>query len=214
MTWRRHLVQPLPDHIGDAEASALEALGIGLDALELGAVEPTSRVAVIGCGPIGLLVILALRAAGVTDILAAEPLPHRAAAAVRPAPDCWTTRRPRPIPSASWTSSSSAQATTPRSPGPHGSPGRVASSSWSGSPMATRRRSRRRWLGARASPSCMCHRMRPGHLERAIELVGGGAIDVVPLITHRYPLDEVDRAFEALVDRRGLKVVVLPNPGR
>ncbi|MFL5649867.1 MAG: zinc-binding dehydrogenase, partial [Chloroflexota bacterium] len=58
----------------------------------------------------------------------------------------------------------------------------------------------------------MCRRMRVGDLDRAIASVAGGKIDLAPLITHRYPLDEVDEAFEALVDRRGVKVVVLPAP--
>ena len=34
-------------------------------------------VAVIGCGPIGLMLIQAARAAGASSVIAADPLPHR-----------------------------------------------------------------------------------------------------------------------------------------
>ncbi len=34
---------------------------------------------------------------------------------------------------------------------------------------------------------------------------------VEPLITHHYPLDEIEHAFAAVVLRQGMKVVILPN---
>src|SRR6202012_2152115 len=40
-------------------------------------------VAVVGCGPIGLLLIQLLRAAGVSRVVTAEPLAHRREAAVK-----------------------------------------------------------------------------------------------------------------------------------
>ena len=40
-------------------------------------------VAVVGCGPIGLLLVQAARAAGARVVLAVDPLAHRRAAAER-----------------------------------------------------------------------------------------------------------------------------------
>jgi threonine dehydrogenase-like Zn-dependent dehydrogenase len=47
-------------------------------------------------------------------------------------------------------------------------------------------------------------------LTRAAELAG--SLDLTEIVTHRYPFDQVDAAFSALSDRRGLKVVVTPSP--
>ena len=211
MTWPRHLVRTIPDGIGDAEASVLEALGVALNAVDLGAVGPESRVAVLGCGPIGLLVIRALRASGVSDILAADPLTHRAAAAVAAgarllddpsALDAQVGEVDVVIECAGEDAAIS-RATRLARPG-----GRIVLVGIPGGDRTTFTASEARRKGL---TFVMCRRMRIGDLDRAIALVGAGTIDVAPLITHRYPLDEVGDAFEALVERRGLKVVVLPN---
>lgn len=211
MTWPRHLVRPIPDTIADAEASVLEALGVALNAVDLGAVEPSSRVAVLGAGPIGLLVIRALQAAGVGDVVAAEPLPHRAAAAVAAgarllddpsAPDDPNGEVDVVIECAG-TDAAVSRATQLARPG-----GRIVLVGIPDGDRTTFTASEARRKGL---TFVMCRRMRVGDLDRAIALVGDGTIDVAPLITHRYSLDEVGDAFETLVDRRGIKVVVLPN---
>jgi threonine dehydrogenase-like Zn-dependent dehydrogenase len=38
-------------------------------------------------------------------------------------------------------------------------------------------------------------------MRRGLALVAAGKLDMAPLVTHRYELDGVDRAFEALVAR-------------
>ena len=70
-----------PDSISDEAAPLLEPLGVALHAVDLGGAGPGTTAAVFGCGPIGLLLVQVLQAAGVTVELAADPLPHRAAAA-------------------------------------------------------------------------------------------------------------------------------------
>ncbi len=66
MAWPRHLLLPIPSDLDPIEACQLEALGVALRAVERAAVGPTTRVAVIGTGPIGLLVVRACRARGAT----------------------------------------------------------------------------------------------------------------------------------------------------
>src|SRR6185312_4769297 len=68
--------------ISDAGGAALEPLGVAIHAFDLGHVRLGARVAVVGCGPIGLLVVQLARAAGATEVLAVEPLPHRRRAAL------------------------------------------------------------------------------------------------------------------------------------
>ncbi len=81
VAWPEQLAHPLPGSISDEAAPLLEPLGVALHAVDLGGAGPGTTAAVFGCGPIGLLLVQVLQAAGVTVELAADPLPHRAAAA-------------------------------------------------------------------------------------------------------------------------------------
>jgi L-iditol 2-dehydrogenase len=57
----------------------------------------------------------------------------------------------------------------------------------------------------------VARRMQAPHLQQAINLVDAGVIDLAPLVTATYPMAEAHAAFEALVRREGLKLVVQPN---
>lgn len=46
---------------------------------------------------------------------------------------------------------------------------------------------------------------------QAVELLSSGALDVGALVTHRFPLDDLDEAVDAVRQRRGLKVAVTPG---
>ena len=83
LAWPSDLLHPLPDSVTDTDGALLEPLGVAIHALDLGHVRLGARVAVAGCGPIGLLLIAVLRAAGASHIAAFEPLPHRREAALR-----------------------------------------------------------------------------------------------------------------------------------
>ncbi|WP_250035240.1 zinc-dependent alcohol dehydrogenase [Paractinoplanes maris] len=83
MSWPADRLHRLPDAVSDDDGAMLEPLGVALHAYDHAHVRLASTVAVVGCGPIGLLLIqLALRG-GATQVLAAEPLPHRMAVAAR-----------------------------------------------------------------------------------------------------------------------------------
>jgi L-iditol 2-dehydrogenase len=209
MPWPRRLLRPIPSAIPDAEASTLEALGIALHAVHLAAIVSTSRVAVIGCGPIGLLVIRALVASGVTDILACDPLPHRLAAARAAGATVLAGEVPPSsavVDVAIECAGEDAAVDTAIEMARPG--GRVILVGIPGSDRTSFAASVARRKGLTL---VLCRRMRPDDLGRAIDLVAAGTIDVAPLITHRYPLEDVGEAFRALADRRGLKVVVEPR---
>jgi L-iditol 2-dehydrogenase len=59
------------------EAALAEPLAIAVHSLRLASIRPGESAAVIGAGPIGLLTIAALKAAGAGRIWAIEPIPHR-----------------------------------------------------------------------------------------------------------------------------------------
>jgi threonine dehydrogenase-like Zn-dependent dehydrogenase len=68
---------PVPDAMSDDAAALAEPLGIGVHAVAKAAITPQSAVLVIGCGPIGLATIAALRLQGVEKIIATDYSPMR-----------------------------------------------------------------------------------------------------------------------------------------
>jgi L-iditol 2-dehydrogenase len=83
MAWPSELLHPLPDGVPDAGGALLEPLGVAIHSVDLGHLPFAGTASVIGCGPIGLLLIAVLKAAGASSVLAVEPLAHRREAAAR-----------------------------------------------------------------------------------------------------------------------------------
>ena len=83
MAWPSDLLHPLPDGVSDADGAILEPLGVAIHSADLGHLPFAGTASVIGCGPIGLLLIQVLKAAGASSVLAVEPLAHRREAAAR-----------------------------------------------------------------------------------------------------------------------------------
>jgi len=81
LAWPSHRLHPLPGQLSDDEGALLEPLGVALHAVDLAHLRLASTVAVVGCGPIGLMLIQLARLAGATRVLATDPLPHRLEAA-------------------------------------------------------------------------------------------------------------------------------------
>ncbi|TVQ29532.1 MAG: alcohol dehydrogenase [Geminicoccaceae bacterium] len=79
---RRQIV-PLPEGFSPLEAVMLEPLGVAIHAVDLAKPRLLERVALLGCGPIGLLILEVLKVAGAGEIVAIDPQPHRRAAAAQ-----------------------------------------------------------------------------------------------------------------------------------
>jgi L-iditol 2-dehydrogenase len=212
MAWPDRLALDVPATLGDAEASLLEPLGVALHALDLGAIRPGMRCAVIGCGPIGLLVILALRAAGIEDIVACDPLAHRVEAArAAGAGVAWQdgaehgdVARAEVDVAFECAGEDNALGTAMALTRPAG---RIVLVGIPGTDRTTFIASAARRKGLTL---VLCRRMAPTDLGRAIALVEAGRIDLTGLVSDRFPLTEAPAAFAALAERRGLKVVVQP----
>lgn len=71
------LLHKLPDGIDYEQGALAEPAAVALYAVRSSKLKAGDTAAVFGCGPIGLLVIEALRAAGATDIYAIELSPER-----------------------------------------------------------------------------------------------------------------------------------------
>jgi L-iditol 2-dehydrogenase len=81
MAWPTRRLHVLPDRLSDAEGALLEPMGVAIHALDLAHVHFRSTVAVVGCGPIGLLALQLAARAGASQVLAVDPREHRRAAA-------------------------------------------------------------------------------------------------------------------------------------
>ena len=216
MAWPRRLLLPLPDSIAGDDVALLEPLGIALHAVGLGHVRAGMSAGVYGCGPVGLLLIRTLRAFGLGPILATDTLPHRVEAALASgaAEARLTAIDSQPVDVGSWgpvdvafevAGEDAALETALRTVRVGG---RVVVVGIPPTDSTTFGASLAREKGLSI---VMSRRMQPQHLLRAVELVDDGAIDLDGLISHRFPIGEGRAAFEALVSRAGLKVVVKPS---
>ncbi|HEX3917404.1 MAG TPA: zinc-binding dehydrogenase [Caulobacteraceae bacterium] len=77
------MLMAVPDHIPDAHAAAVEPFAVGAHAVAQADLDQDSVAMVIGCGPVGLAVIAALKARGFGPIVAADYSALRRAAAER-----------------------------------------------------------------------------------------------------------------------------------
>lgn len=230
MPWPSRLLYPLPDSVSDAAGAMLEPLGVALWALDLGHVPFGGSAAVIGCGPIGLLLVQLLRAAGARQVLAAEPLPHRREAAARWGADevIAAGSGPAATPPAGGT----VTAPVDRSNNDISGYGADVAFELAGNDEAVRlafevvRPGGRVVLGGipdsdttafRASLArrkgltiAMVRRMNEVY-PRAIDLAARGVVSLDPLVSSRVPLAGAPGAFEAAQRRTGLKVIIAPS---
>ena len=82
VAWPEAALHPVPDSIDDVAAALIEPLAIAVHAVERAGNVAGATVGVLGCGPIGLLIVAVARIAGVASIVATDPLAHRRDAAL------------------------------------------------------------------------------------------------------------------------------------
>jgi len=208
MPWPSHLLHPLPDAVSDAGGAMLEPLGVALWALGLGHVPFGGSVAVAGAGPVGLLLIQLLRAAGVSRIVAAEPLAHRRAAAVTwGADEAVTPREDISGYGADVAFELAGNDDAVRIALESVRPGaRVVLGGIPDSDATTFRASLARRKGLTIA---MVRRMNEVY-PRAIDLAARGVVALDPLVSSRTPLTDAPQAFAAAEERAGLKAIIAP----
>jgi L-iditol 2-dehydrogenase len=217
LAWPSLALHPLPDGISAADGAMLEPLGVALHALDLGHLRMGTVVAIIGAGPIGLLLLQAVRRAGATRVVVVEPLPHRRDAALRYGADVVldvdeagddTTLTAATGPTGADVAFELAGcdqavefALRAARPGARVVLGGIPDEDRTAFPASLARR--------KGLTLVLVRRMNDAY-PRAIRLVEQGMIDVSSVVTHRYPLDCVAEAFVTAAGRKGLKVIVEP----
>lgn len=205
LSWPTHRLHPLPDSLDGVAGALLEPLGVAIHSVDLGHVDVADRVAVIGCGPIGLLIAQVCAAAGATVALAVDPLEHRRAAvqadvAIAPG-EPWEGPEVDVVFEAAGTDEAVDLALRAARPG-----ARVVLAGIPSGDETTFSASIARRKGLTL---VLVRRMKEVY-PRALRLAEAGAVDLQPLVTHRFPLDRAPEAFEVALAREGLKVVVEP----
>lgn len=71
------LLLPIPNGLNFKNASLTEPMAVGLHAVNKSNIGPSETALVLGCGPIGIAIIAALRAKGVETIVASDFSPKR-----------------------------------------------------------------------------------------------------------------------------------------
>jgi len=194
LAWPERLAHALPDDLSDTEGSLLEPLGVALHAVDLAKARPGSTAGVFGCGPLGLLLV--------QTIVASDPLPHRAEAAA----SLGATLENREVDvtfEAAGDDAALADAMAAVRPG-----GRVV---LVGIPEGDRTTFTASTARRKGLTLLLCRRMKPADLPRAIRLAEAGEVELGGLVSGRFALSEWREAFDELVERRGLKVVVEPQ---
>jgi len=208
LSWPTEALHPLPDSMDGVDGAMLEPLGVAIHALDLGHVHLGAEVAVVGCGPIGLLLVQVARAAGARVVLAVDPLEHRRAAAERAGAE--EVVAPEDIPAGIGVDVAFEVGGTDAAVDGAMQAARAGARVVLVGIPAGDRTSFGAALARRKGLTIVMARRMNAVYPRAIGLVERGLVDVDWLTTHRYPLDQVGEAFTVAAARTGLKVVVEP----
>jgi len=198
-----HLCTPLPDALDFSDGVMLEPLGIVIHALTLAKIRPGDTVAVLGAGPIGLLILQLALNSGTSAVYLTEPVAARRALAAElgatavydpgagnPAEWLLEQTNGRGVDvaiEAAWGEEAVGQAVQMAR---HA--GRVVLVGIPRRDSVTFSASVSRRKGLTILASRRAKHVYP----RAIALVERGVVDVRTLVTHRFPLERAAEAFE------------------
>lgn len=206
----RENVFPVPDRIPDEAVPVIETLAVALHGLELVPDVKGKTCAVLGAGTVGLLTMMLLLQRGANVALVTEPVPLRREAAR--AIGCeWTfdpaggegirRRMDETCPhgfelifEAAGEPESFQNAFDWLGPGGRAAIFGIHAEGACAMDFNTARRNE--------AEAVFVRRSLPRNYPEAIRLLDQGVIDISPVITHRFPLDEIGKAFELASDRR------------
>jgi len=194
---------PLPDGFDPAAGALLEPLGIALHAVDLAHLKPGQTVAVLGAGPIGLLIAAVARAAGAAAIYMTEPLADRrrfalayvADAALNPAEADVVAEIER-LTGGRGVDAAFEAAGAPETPQQAAAVARIGGKViLAGIPADDTLTMNAGTVRHKGLTLKLVRRMKYTY-PRAIRLVQTGQVDVLPLATHRFPLARIAEAFD------------------
>ena len=210
VAWPDRRIHVLPDGYDSACGTLLEPLGVAVHSADLARLRHGWKVAVVGCGPIGLMLIQLASMVG-CEVTAVEPLAHRREAARRAG--ATVTVAPNEVPDAS-APDSAYDAAFEVSGADDGleraarlvRPG--AKIVLVGIPDHDSTTFRASLLRRKGLTLACARRMTDSAYSRAISLGARKLVDLPWLVSHRFPLADAAKAFDVATRREGLKVVI------
>ncbi len=208
LVWPVSSLHRLPDDHDPAIGALLEPLGVAVHALDLSHLRAGVEVGVVGCGPIGLMIVQLAAAQG-ARVVAVEPLAHRREAALR----AGATLAVDAVPGGSEHAdrcavvfeASGADEAVAAAARLVAAGGRIVLVGIPDGDVTTLRVSILRRKGVTLA---FVRRMTESAYLRGMRLAATGVVDLSWLTTLRFPLPDAAQAFRTAVARDGLKVVV------
>jgi L-iditol 2-dehydrogenase len=219
LAWPSFCLHPIPDSLNDADGAMLEPLGVAIHAVDLSHLQAATAgrtVAVLGCGPVGLLILQLARVMGAARLIATDTLPHRLEAARSLAAEAFQADGGREAGEIAAAAGGQGVDIAFETAGENEAVEVAVASLRPGGCLvlvgipADDRTAFSASVARRKGLTIKLSRRMKHTYPRAIHLVETGAVDVRSLVTHRFPLAQFDRAFDVACRREGLKVIVEP----
>jgi L-iditol 2-dehydrogenase len=219
VVWPAQHVIPLPAGMSPSTGALLETLGVCLHAVNLAHLRLADTVAVLGAGPIGLLLVRLARLAGAVEVYATDCHPARLSAArALGADEAIDVQSDDPVASLVRLTGGRGVDVAFEAAGALETPQQAVDVLRPGGTLVlvgicpedriplTASAPRRKGLTIK-----LCRRMKHVY-PRAMALVQRGLVDLEQIVSHRYPLDRSAEAFEHLLraPTDALKIVVEP----
>jgi L-iditol 2-dehydrogenase len=214
ITARPEELVTLPPEFDAATAALLEPLGVAIHALDLARLKPMASVAIIGAGPIGLLMLQVARWCGAGQIMVIDPLAYRLELAASFGADVTASSREAIHHSTDGRGVDVVLEATTSPDGPQHAAevarigGRLVLVGIPEGDQFTLNASLVRRKGLTIKMSRRMGNVYP----RAIQMVQRGKVALAPLVTHRFDLEQASEAFEVHADYRDgvIKSVIYP----
>jgi L-iditol 2-dehydrogenase len=207
---------PVPESINDTQAALLEPLGVAIHAVDLARIRVATSVAIVGAGPIGLLILQVARLAGADPVFISDHLSWRLEVAERFGGNSidrskenavrWIEKETRGrgvdvAIEAAWADESIDEAAEMARLGGRLVIVGISSDDRLGLKASTARR--------KGLTILMSRRMKHVY-PRSIRLVEHGRVDLLGLVNHRFPLSQAAEAFRlnAGYHERVIKIMV------
>ena len=215
IAWPEACLHPLPEALSDAEGALLEPLGVALHAVDLAHLRTGMTVAVLGCGPIGLLIVQLARLSGANRIIATDLRAHRLeAASAFGANDTLLAENRRELPQVLSAAAGRGVDVAFEVAGEQPAVDVAIAAARPGGKVilvgipADDRTSFTASIARRKGLSIKLVRRMKHTYPRGIELAATGQIQLLPLVTHRFPLEQAAEAFATAQRREGVKVII------
>jgi L-iditol 2-dehydrogenase len=206
VVWPAHTAFKMPDSMSFAVGATLEPLGVALHAINLGKIRVADTVAVIGGGPIGLMIAELARLSGAQDVYVTDILEHRVRMAERLGFTAINAKKQDPVKTILNATNGRGVDVALEAAGAIETAEQSAEVAKAGANVVivgicgADRMDFRAGVTRRKGLTIKVSRRMKHVYNRTIPLVDRHMVDLTSIMTHNYPLEKGDEAFRAAAD--------------